>query len=150
MKARLKPDLFVIIISAVVMLITVCLLYQIVFSFSVTLLIVNIVMVFITVWFLMLMPLYVEKNEKSIILKQLCFKKVFNLEEVEVINLSKKDMSGTVRLFGSGGFFGYIGWHSNRRLGKFYMIANSQKNLILIKTKGKKKYVINFPFENIS
>lgn len=147
MRKYLKPDRFVILATVVIILLTIFLVCQYVSTQSVILLLVSVFMMFTCIVFLPVVPLYIEKRDNSVVLRQLLFTKIFELSEVEINHISEKDMAMTKRLFGSGGLFGYIGWFRNPKLGKFYMIANSKKDLVLIKTKEGKNYVINFPFE---
>ncbi len=51
-------------------------------------------------------------------------------------------LRGSMRLFGSGGFLGYIGVFRNSRLGRFSMYITSRESLILVKTETK-TYIFN-------
>ncbi len=61
---------------------------------------------------------------------------------IEIKSLEKNELSGSIRLFGSGGLFGYFGRFSNKKLGTYFLYAGNLENLLLIKT-DKKVYVIS-------
>lgn len=63
-------------------------------------------------------------------------------EIVEIKSLEKNELSGSIRLFGSGGLFGYFGRFSNKKLGIYFLYTSNLKELLLIKT-SKKIYVIS-------
>lgn len=60
----------------------------------------------------------------------------------EVKAISKSETSGSIRLFGSGGLFGYLGKFRNRRLGNYTMYATNLNELIYIRT-DRKIYVFS-------
>lgn len=63
-------------------------------------------------------------------------------EVTGVIQISKSDIADSIRTFGSGGLFGFLGRFHNGRLGHYTMYATDLKNLVLICT-AKKKYVFS-------
>ena len=63
-------------------------------------------------------------------------------EVVEVVRISKSDINGSIKTFGSDGFFGYIGRFRNNKLGNYSMYVTDMNNLILVRT-GNKKYVFS-------
>lgn len=65
-------------------------------------------------------------------------------EEIEVIHsINYKDLSISIRLFGSGGLWGYFGLFSSLRFGKLKFHATRLDRLVLIKTKTKGTYIIS-------
>ncbi|MDR3227337.1 MAG: PH domain-containing protein [Prevotellaceae bacterium] len=143
MKHFIKPDLFTTIVSIVCIVGIVFLIMTIepaLLSYAIILFI-----IFVTAYFVIKMPIYSYVDKDKIIIKQLVGGKTFNRDSIYTQKISYKDLKGTIRLFGSGGFCGYIGWFSNSTLGKFYMIASNKKDLLLITTVSGKKYVINCP-----
>ncbi|MEM2921967.1 MAG: PH domain-containing protein, partial [Candidatus Bathyarchaeia archaeon] len=48
-----------------------------------------------------------------------------------------------IRLFGSGGMYGYFGLFSFKGLGRVWMHATNRHNLVLIKTRGGKEALIS-------
>lgn len=61
---------------------------------------------------------------------------------MDISRVDSKVIASSVRTFGSGGFFGYIGKFYNRNLGHFQMYVAKRKDLLLITTP-KKKIVVN-------
>jgi hypothetical protein len=100
---------------------------------------------FFFVYFAIKIPLYTYVDEKNIIVKQLVGKKIFCREEIKITYLETKIINDAIRMFGSGGFGGYIGWFRNTSLGKFYMLSVNTKEIALIETKDGRKYVLNLP-----
>lgn len=89
------------------------------------------------------MPIRLKANNEKIEVKRLfCSLEVPLNEIVEIKQLSKFDMDGSIRTFGSGGLFGYLGRFKNDRLGNYTMYATELNNLILIRTNNK-KYVFS-------
>lgn len=66
----------------------------------------------------------------------------------EIISIQKcnaKDaFKGCMRLFGSGGMFGYYGVFRNQKFGRFSMYITQREDMILVTTKTK-KYIFNCP-----
>lgn len=56
--------------------------------------------------------------------------------------LQKSDISDSIRLFGSGGLFGFLGLFKNTNLGKYTMYATDLNHLLFIRTRNK-KYVFS-------
>lgn len=63
-------------------------------------------------------------------------------EIIETKRISKSDIDNSIRTFGSGGLFGYLGLFKNNRLGNYTMYATELNNLIFIRTCNK-KYVFS-------
>jgi hypothetical protein len=57
--------------------------------------------------------------------------------------LSKSDLSGTIRTFGVGGLFGYFGKFYNRKFGSMNWYVTQLNNRILIELKNGHKYIIS-------
>jgi len=52
------------------------------------------------------------------------------------------DMAGTLRVFGVGGIFGYMGRFRNPKFGNMIFYATQRKNWVLIETDDNKKFII--------
>lgn len=59
-----------------------------------------------------------------------------------ISQIEPKDIRTSMRLFGSGGMFGYMGRFRNIKLGNYTMYITERKSLILVTTQTK-KYVFN-------
>lgn len=61
---------------------------------------------------------------------------------VSIKKVNFNEISDAIRTFGSGGYFGFVGYFRNKRYGKFLMYSTERKNLILIRTHDK-TYVVS-------
>lgn len=61
---------------------------------------------------------------------------------IETRILQESDISDSIRLFGSGGLFGFLGLFKNTNLGKYTMYATDLNHLLFIRTRNK-KYVFS-------
>jgi hypothetical protein len=88
-------------------------------------------------------PIYIEVNERRITIKKPISSINIPLDRVMSVKpIKSEDIKGAIRTFGSGGYCGFVGYFSNRRLGNFVMYATERKNLYLVRTTGK-SYVIS-------
>ena len=84
------------------------------------------------------MPIRLEVNNKQITLKRLFGPLEIPINTIVEINqIPKSEINGSIRTFGSGGFFGYLGQFKNNRLGNYTMYATELNNLMLIRTNNK-------------
>lgn len=144
MKYFFKPDALVIIISLIV-IITMGMAISIIPWNSIGSIILYILLVGSLVYGLAVMPIWVKVTDSSIRVQQLIGFKEFEKKDIEVVSLKKSDLSGSIRVFGSGGYGGYTGWFRNKQLGKYFMLVVNTKDIALIKTKKGKQIVINYP-----
>ena len=88
---------------------------------------------------------YVVEQDK-IIIKKVIGKITFYKDDIETITtIEPKVVKEMYRKFAVGGFFGFYGLFYSRALKNVYMYAGTMKasNLLLIKLKNDKKYVIS-------
>ncbi|NLI09687.1 MAG: hypothetical protein GX447_02875 [Elusimicrobia bacterium] len=52
----------------------------------------------------------------------------------EIKKIGKEDLKGAIRLFGSGGLYGFFGLFYKKDLGKFYAYCSNSSDLVLIKS----------------
>lgn len=91
------------------------------------------------------MPYKVGYNDRSIYIQRIKGKVEIPLVSILSIEPINQDtIQNSVRIFGSGGFLGNIGYFRNGKLGTYIMYTTSTKNMVCIKT-DTKKYVINCP-----
>lgn len=90
-----------------------------------------------------LMPVRLSVNPE-----QVTIKRPFNTLDipmkdiVEIKSIQKQSLKNSIRTFGSGGLFGYLGYFYNKELGNYTMYTTETENLILIRT-NIKKYVLS-------
>ncbi len=88
-------------------------------------------------------PIRLSINDEKIVLKRFIGNIEINLKDVHSVTIfSNKEISNSIRTFGSGGLFGYLGQFNNNLIGNYTMYATETQNLIYIKT-SKKKYVFS-------
>jgi len=61
----------------------------------------------------------------------------------DIVAVEPIDTLSALRIFGSGGFFGYYGWFFNGELGVFKAYATNRHSAILITLVGDKKIVVS-------
>lgn len=87
-------------------------------------------------------PLYIVLKEDCIVVKKVIGKIVIPYEAIclaEAFEIGNSD----IRIFGSGGFFGYTGIFSNQLLGKYQSSICNPKEAFMIITKDGKKYAFS-------
>jgi hypothetical protein len=137
-------DNFTKILSALVFLIPLGIFFFVNISegFELTSLIVFIIIlpIFAITW--ALHPQDYTVNEQGISIKRPYKSILIAANDIKSIEaLTPADLKYSMRLFGSGGFFGYFGLFANQKLGRYHIYAGNRVNPVLILTE-KKKYVL--------
>lgn len=89
------------------------------------------------------MPIRLKVNDENIMVSRLFGSlKIPMGEVIEARIISKSDIENSIRRFGSGGLFGYLGLFKSDSLGNYTMYATDLSNLIFIRTNNK-KYVFS-------
>lgn len=82
-------------------------------------------------------------NEDELIVKRPVGNKVFPFSEIRSVEVPvKESMRWTIRTFGNGGLFGYVGKFANTTYGNMTWYATRRSNYILIKIKDEGWIVI--------
>ncbi|GHT75487.1 hypothetical protein AGMMS50262_10940 [Bacteroidia bacterium] len=91
------------------------------------------------------MPQQIIMRKDGIFVDQVKFGFLIPYNEIsEIRKYTKDDSKNTIRIFGSGGLFGYIGKFKNPQIGNIQMYATDSSNRILIQTKDKNtNYIIS-------
>ena len=80
---------------------------------------------------------------RSIVVRRLVGQVRIALDDLrEVRRVTANDLRGCLRLWGSGGLFGYYGLFSSSQLGRFTQYATNRKNSVLLIT-GTKRFVVS-------
>lgn len=88
-------------------------------------------------------PISLSINKEKMVLKQLLGHITIPLDDiVRIQKIDKAVLYKSIRTFGSGGAFGYLGNFWNKTLGKYTMYITDRKNLLLVKTHHK-VYIFN-------
>ena len=88
-----------------------------------------------------LMPRGVSRTEKGITVHLLAKNIVIPADEIEDIETYPIEEK-TVRVFGAGGFLGYIGLFNNEKIGDFDCFATDFKKSYVIRRKNKRPIVV--------
>lgn len=89
-----------------------------------------------------LTPLRVIVEEKGVTVRLMCGRKFVPRDQIVKVVPFKND-AGTIRLFGSGGLFGFTGIFRNAELGVFSCLATDLKKSYVIYRKDKRPVVIS-------
>jgi hypothetical protein len=104
---------------------------------SLLLVVINLVIMII----ILNVPLYLKITDDGIILKKI--RGSIHIKYSEINFIQTYNSNSDMKLFGSGGFFGYIGIFSNAEYGWYASYVVDPKQSFLIGTKQSKKYVFS-------
>jgi hypothetical protein len=96
--------------------------------------------------FILSAPLSITLYDSKLVLKKVFGRITVRYSQISSVRLYTPG-SGDVRVFGSGGFCGYVGVFSNRKIGRYYSYVGDPKQAFLIRTKSGINYV--FSCENV-
>lgn len=97
----------------------------------------------VAIWVLLSIPRYLLLDDKSIVITHPIGQSVILKSDIiEVRAIERSDIRGSIRLFGSGGFFGWFGIFRNNKFGTYRLYCGQLENLYLVKTLTK-KYIIS-------
>lgn len=97
----------------------------------------------VAIWVLLTMPRYLLLDDKSIVITHPIGQSVILKSDIiEVRAIERSDIRGSIRLFGSGGFFGWFGVFRNNKFGTYRLYCGQLENLYLVKT-ATRKYIIS-------
>lgn len=97
----------------------------------------------VAVWVLLTMPRYLIIQNGLLIITHPIGRTVIEKSQVVKIEaIERSDLRGSIRLFGSGGFFGWFGIFRNSKFGVYRIYCGQLENLYHIKTLTK-SYIIS-------
>lgn len=96
------------------------------------------VVTYIVAW--ILHPTFYEITNENLLIHRPISSIKINLTTIK--NIERVEPGYSIRLFGSGGLFGYYGLFSSNKLGKHHRYTGNNKNLVMIHTE-KKKYLLS-------
>jgi hypothetical protein len=113
----------------------------IVFNFLLSL---AIILLLIYLICLLLKPINYQITEKELIIHRLIKNVHIKRTEIESLEvLEKSALSGSIRIFGVGGLFGWYGRFANKQLGTMTWYVTRRDKPILILTKSNKSIIIS-------
>ena len=94
----------------------------------------------LTVVFVGLAPVWFEERSDQYVLRLVAKTMTFDKAVYEATPVSSDEVDSAIRLFASGGYFGFTGWLWNRRLGRFRCFASTlNKPLVRIHRRGEER-----------
>lgn len=93
-------------------------------------------------YFILLAPISIEIDESQLVLNRVLGQKIIRYDDIDSIEIYVSDAL-EVRLFGSGGFCGFVGTFRNKKIGKYQSYVGDYSQAFLIRTKEGKKYVLS-------
>ena len=101
------------------------------------------IFILLAIWVLLTMPRYLLIDDKSIVITHPIGQTVILKSDIiEVKAIERSEISGSLRLFGSGGFFGWFGIFRNSKFGTYRLYCGQLESLYHIKTLTK-NYIIS-------
>ena len=92
-------------------------------------------------------PVYIVADDEGVGVRTLARTKLIPYENIDrIVRVDEQPLFScisTIRLFGSGGVFGYIGWFRSKGIGTFLSYATDEKNVFLIYRKNGKPVAIS-------
>ena len=102
-----------------------------------------IIFILLAIWVLLTMPRYlIIQNGLLIITHPIGSTVIEKSQVVKIEAIERSDLRGSLRLFGSGGFFGWFGIFRNSKFGVYRIYCGQLENLYHIKTLTK-SYIIS-------
>lgn len=75
---------------------------------------------------------FVIEDRRLLVLRPL-WKTSVSLQDLESAEQDPQAMDGSIRTFGNGGLFGFIGLFRNKKLGRYRAFATDQKNAVVLR-----------------
>lgn len=99
------------------------------------------IMVILSVLVLFYAPISISINTESLNINRPIRIKSIPLSDIESVTLNSPTM-GERRICGSGGFFGYWGWFSQRDLGRYFAYYGKASDCFFVTLKDGRKYML--------
>jgi hypothetical protein len=77
-------------------------------------------------------------SDNELLIRRMGWANRISLSEIDDIRYEPNIMKGSIRIWGIGGLFGFIGYFRNRRLGSYKAYSTSNKHTVVIDVNGKK------------
>ena len=101
------------------------------------------IFILLAIWVLLTMPRHLIIDDKSIVIPPPIGQTVILKSDItEIRAVERSEIRGSLRLFGSGGFFGWFGVFRNSKFGVYRLYCGQLVNLSHIKTLTK-NYIIS-------
>ncbi|HET6527594.1 MAG TPA: PH domain-containing protein [Balneolaceae bacterium] len=77
-------------------------------------------------------------SETELLIRRLGWANRIKLSDIDDIRYEPNIMKGSIRIWGIGGLFGFIGYFRNSRLGNYKAYSTSNKHSVVLDVNGKK------------
>lgn len=74
-----------------------------------------------------------ELSADELIIRRLGWVTRISLRLLKQVEVGREHLSGSIRLFGNGGFFTFAGWFWNSRLGRYRLLANDPRLAVVLR-----------------
>ena len=146
MKYFFLPDLLVIILSLIALAAIVIMINNVFQSREWYSIVLSALGVLILLFFALRTPYCVKVTDDYIKVQSVIGSKRFEKAKIRIESITKKDLSDSYRVFGNGGFSGYVGRFRSPKLGNFKMMIVKQSDMIKItELDTGQVYIINYP-----
>ena len=127
------------IITNLIILITLGVMALNIFSSSTAGLSAVFILIPLTIFAWLIHPVYYAINNAAVIIKRPFGVIEIDLDTIiDVRPLDPSELAVSVRIFGSGGLFGYLGTFHSSSIGRYSMWSTNRNNLVLIECQNKK------------
>lgn len=86
-------------------------------------------------------PLSISVDSKALRIRRLLLTRTIPMNQIESVARCSPTM-GARRVCGSGGFYGYWGWFSERDLGKYFAYYGKASDCFLVTLKNGRRYML--------
>lgn len=93
-------------------------------------------------YFILIAPMSIEIDGSRLVLIKFLGKKIIKLEDIDKIEAYISE-GFEMRLFGSGGFYGFVGTFRNSKIGKYQSYVGDYSQTFFVETKKHKKYMLS-------
>lgn len=98
----------------------------------------------VVAWLATWTPLWLSVGEDGVVLKKIVGRITIPADEIVSMRpVDKKVLDGSIRTFGSGGLFGFLGRFRNKALGNYTMYITEWRNLLMVET-AERTYIFNY------
>jgi hypothetical protein len=117
------------------------LLEQVVLNFDIVLLFVAFFLLILSIGFALYIPIYITLTPQNFTCR-IVYKKI-NIPIVDIATIEPFDFNNSWRVFGSGGYMGYLGIFANKKVGRYSAYVTNPHFAFIIFLKNGEKFVFS-------
>lgn len=96
----------------------------------------------------MMTPITLIVDDNSLTIKRVFGKKIIRRDDMAAVEM-QEFTPADIRVFGNGGLFSYTGWYYSRRNGFYFCYLRSRRDLVFLKTKSGRNYMLGCAYPNL-